>query len=184
MNNSISAAERVRRSRWAGQVEATANKLHQLLLEAPIPMPREPVIHMDLIDGLIELSGYDGDPSGGNESESKVTFQAREKNQRDWMREVAQELGFDREACVQRYAELDEQGVAPRKRRTMPSEDYATALWQDGVKKGWLSQGNEKQQRKLRVELSEKAGKQAVKFSWQLTADQTLEQIKRLADSG
>ena len=143
MSNNITAAERVRRSRWAGQVEATANKLHQLLLEAPIPLPREPVIHMDLIDGLIELSGYVGNSSGEEESPSRAKFQAREKNQRDWMREVAQKLGFDREACIQRYAELDEQGLAPRKRRTMPSEDYATALWQDGVKKGWLTQGNE-----------------------------------------
>ena len=55
MNSPISAAERVRRSRWAGQVEATANKLHQLLLETPIHMPREPVIDMDLIEGLIRL---------------------------------------------------------------------------------------------------------------------------------
>ncbi|MCZ6501153.1 MAG: glycosyltransferase family 1 protein, partial [Gammaproteobacteria bacterium] len=35
--------------------------------------------------------------------------------------------------------------------------------------------------RELRTELSEKAGKQAENFSWQLTADQTLAQIKRLA---
>lgn len=35
--------------------------------------------------------------------------------------------------------------------------------------------------RELRTELSEKAGKQAENFSWQLTADRTLAQIKRLA---
>ena len=121
-------------------------------------MPREPVIHMDLIDGLIELSGYVENSSGEEKSPLRVKFQAREKNQRDWMREVAQELGFDREACIQRYAVLDEQGIAPRKRRTMPSEDYAAALWQDGVKKGWLTQRSETRQRKLRIELSQVTG--------------------------
>jgi len=138
MNKPMTAAERVRRSRWAGQVEAAANKLHELLLEAPIPMPREPVIHMDLIEGLIELSGYEGSSSVEEESTPKVQFQAPERNQRDWMKEIAEELGYDQEAAIKRYAELDEQGVAPRKRRTMPSEDYAAALWQDGIKKGWL----------------------------------------------
>ena len=99
MNEPLSAAERVRRSRWASQVETTADRLHHLLLNTPIPMPREPKVNHDLVAGLIELSGYKVDTHPADDA-FNVTFTASGKNQRDWMREIAQECLYERDRSI------------------------------------------------------------------------------------
>jgi hypothetical protein len=148
MNKPLSAAERVRRSRWAGQVETTADRLHQLLLSTPVPMPKEPKINHDLVAGLIELTGYQVDAHPAVDA-FNVTFTPSGKNQRDWMQEIAQECRYDRDKSIERYSQMDENGTIPRKRRTMSSHDYAVALWSDGVSKGWLSLADKSLQSKL-----------------------------------
>ena len=152
MNEPLSAAERVRRSRWASQIETTAERLHHLLLSTPIPMPREPHINHDLVAGLIELSGYNAN-SHPEDDAFNVNFTASGKNQRDWMREIALELHYDRDRCIDRYAQLDEDGTTPRKRKSMSSHDYAVALWSDGVSKGWISPSDTGLQSKLEADL-------------------------------
>ncbi|MGE0284004.1 MAG: hypothetical protein AB7P20_25795 [Rhizobiaceae bacterium] len=51
----MSAAERVRLSRWVNKVEALGDELLSLLQQAPDPLPREPVFSSDLVE---ILSGF------------------------------------------------------------------------------------------------------------------------------
>lgn len=151
MKEPLSAAERVRRSRWASQVETSADRLHQLLLNSPIPMPREPKVNHDLVAGLIELTGYQVDAHPAVDA-FNVTFTQSGKNQRDWMQEIAQKCQYDRDKSIERYSQFDENGTIPRKRKSMSSHDYAVALWSDGVSKGWLSLANKSLQPKLEAD--------------------------------
>lgn len=63
-------------------------------------------------------------------------------SQRDYMRKLAIEFGGDRARVCAAYAQAERDGVVARNRNThdRASEDYATALWEDGVAKGWLEQ--------------------------------------------
>jgi hypothetical protein len=57
----MTSAERVRRARWVNRFEETAFKLMELLNEAPDPLPRQPEIPADLVEGLrpfISASNY------------------------------------------------------------------------------------------------------------------------------
>lgn len=61
-------------------------------------------------------------------------------SQRDYMRELLVRLGGDRDKVCAAYARAEQEGIVTRNRNThnMPPEDYSAALWEDGVKKGWL----------------------------------------------
>ena len=60
--------------------------------------------------------------------------------QRDAMREVFGKYNGDRDKAIMAYAWLEENSYAPRKNNThnFGSMYYAEALYNDGVKKGWL----------------------------------------------
>jgi len=60
--------------------------------------------------------------------------------QRDFMRKLLVELGGDKELVCAAYAQAERRGVVNRNSDThgKAPEDYAAALWQDGIKKGWL----------------------------------------------
>jgi hypothetical protein len=60
--------------------------------------------------------------------------------QRDAMREVFRKYNGDRDKAIMAYAWLEENSYAPRKNNThnFGSMYYAEALYNDGVKKGWL----------------------------------------------
>jgi hypothetical protein len=61
--------------------------------------------------------------------------------QRDMMRELIRRLGQDEEAIVREYAKAERAGRVDRKSdlHSLSAEDYARALWRDGLKKGWLA---------------------------------------------
>jgi len=60
--------------------------------------------------------------------------------QRDAMREVFSKYNGEKIKVIKAYAWLEENGYAPRKNNThnFSSIYYAEALYNDGVKKGWL----------------------------------------------
>jgi hypothetical protein len=60
--------------------------------------------------------------------------------QRDFMRRKVAELGANRNAVCSAYARAERDGIISRNRNAhnMAPEDYAAALWEDGVNKGWL----------------------------------------------
>ena len=60
--------------------------------------------------------------------------------QRDAMREVFGKYNGDRDKAIMAYAWLEENSYAPRKNNThnFGSMYYAEALYNDGIKKGWL----------------------------------------------
>lgn len=58
----MSAAERVRLSRWVNRVEATADELLELLETGPRPLPRKPVLDPKLVDMLASLTLDQDDP--------------------------------------------------------------------------------------------------------------------------
>jgi hypothetical protein len=61
--------------------------------------------------------------------------------QRDYMRKLFVEMGGDVGKACAAYARAERDGIVARSRNThdMTPEDYARALWNDGVKKGWLA---------------------------------------------
>ncbi len=120
--------------RWPARVTSTADKLLELLENAPEYTPREPIIDLALIDRLIALTGHtpEAKPKPLN-----ISFKA-ELSQRDYMRDVALKHRWDADASIAEYSVLDEKGEAPRESRTQDSYSYAKALWNDGLKKGWL----------------------------------------------
>jgi hypothetical protein len=127
--------QQAKKYRWAGQVEKTANKLNTLLADPPDTIPRQPEINPKLIERLMAVSGQKPPKTP---APMKITFTNQEKNQRDWMREIALDARWDQEKTVQEYARLDAAGKTPRKNRTQDSTSYARALWNDGLQKGWL----------------------------------------------
>lgn len=56
------------------------------------------------------------------------------------MRDLLVELGVDKHTVCAAYARAERDGLVLRDRNSneMSPEDYALALWEDGVKKGWL----------------------------------------------
>lgn len=62
-------------------------------------------------------------------------------SQRDYMRELLVQFGSDRDRVCIAYAQAEHDGVVSRSRNAnaMSPEDYAVALWEDGVNKGWLN---------------------------------------------
>lgn len=65
---------------------------------------------------------------------------AGEVSQRDYMRKLAIELSGDRTKVCAAYAQAERDGIVARSRNThdRASEDYAAALWEDGIAKGWM----------------------------------------------
>lgn len=61
--------------------------------------------------------------------------------QRDYMRELLVQFGGDSDRVCAAYAQAERDGVVSRNRNAnaMPPEDYAVALWEDGINKGWLN---------------------------------------------
>lgn len=61
-------------------------------------------------------------------------------SQRDCMRKLFVEFAGDKGRTCAAYAQAERNGIVIRNRNTrnMAPEDYAAALWEDGVKKGWL----------------------------------------------
>lgn len=65
----------------------------------------------------------------------------RKLSQRDYMRELVRRFGHDEERVVREYAGAEERGEVERKSNShhITAEQYARALWNDAVKKGWIS---------------------------------------------
>jgi len=57
------------------------------------------------------------------------------------MRRLVMRFGIDEERVVREYAEAEKRGEVERKRNSSnyTAEHYASALWNDAVKKGWIS---------------------------------------------
>ena len=128
--------DRSQKYRWAARVELTAGKLNDLLAAPPENPPRAPIIDDELIGRLIALTGYQ--QKGEQPKEFKVDFKQSGPSQRDYMKNLAVEYRWEKERVISEYAELDEKGKIPRKNRTQGSYSYATAMWNDGIQKGWL----------------------------------------------
>lgn len=62
-------------------------------------------------------------------------------SQRDYMRELVKRFGPDEERVVREYAAAEERGEVERKSDShrITAEQYARALWNDAIKKGWIS---------------------------------------------
>jgi hypothetical protein len=60
--------------------------------------------------------------------------------QRDAMREAFNKYSGEKEKTIKAYAWLEEKGYAPRKNNShnFSARYYAEALFNDGIKKGWL----------------------------------------------
>ena len=61
--------------------------------------------------------------------------------QREFMRELYQRFGGNRPDVVQHYASAERDGIVNRKRNMnqQTPEQYAEALFADGIAKGWLA---------------------------------------------
>lgn len=62
--------------------------------------------------------------------------------QRDVMRAIYNASGGDRDASVKAYAQAERNGRAVRKKNAskLDADKYASALWKDGITKGWFGQ--------------------------------------------
>lgn len=60
--------------------------------------------------------------------------------QRDYMRHLVSQLGLDKAKVCAAYAqaERDDKVSRIRDQNDTSPEAYADALWEDGIKKGWL----------------------------------------------
>jgi hypothetical protein len=65
----------------------------------------------------------------------------RKSSQRDYMRGLVRRFGPDEERVVREYAATEGRGEVERKNNShlITAEQYARALWNDAVKKGWIS---------------------------------------------
>jgi hypothetical protein len=66
--------------------------------------------------------------------------------QRDYMRKLVAQFGFDQERVCSAYALAEREGIVRRKsnQTALSAEDYARRLWLDGIRKGWLGQKSSK----------------------------------------
>jgi len=144
MSDSFTASERVRHSRWAGQVELTAEKLLNLLQNPPPVMRKIPEIDPMMIEALKVLVDNNDRPFTEAKDHKVVKpmaikqFRVRRKTQREFMKEIATRHGGNRDATIEEYAKKDAAGEIPRKSKRISSYDYAVAMWADGMSKGWL----------------------------------------------
>jgi hypothetical protein len=62
------------------------------------------------------------------------------KSQRQMMRELHRRYGDDAERIIREYAAAERRGEVPRRSDShgLTAEQYARALWSDGMRKGWL----------------------------------------------
>lgn len=61
-------------------------------------------------------------------------------SQRDFMRQLVSRFGHDEERVVREYAAAEARGEVERQSNShrLTAEQYARALWNDAVKKGWI----------------------------------------------
>jgi hypothetical protein len=71
----------------------------------------------------------------------EVPAHIRGSSQREFMRFLYLESGYDRDHTIERYAAAEDQGLVARGRNRsgMSAEAYARALFADGTAKGWLA---------------------------------------------
>lgn len=64
----------------------------------------------------------------------------RKPSQREYIRELVRRFGVNEERVVREYAAAVERGEVERKSNShgITAEQYARALWNDAVKKGWI----------------------------------------------
>ena len=64
----------------------------------------------------------------------------KHSRQHDYMRELVTSLGYEQLAVCAAYAAAEADGLIARisNVHNRSPEEYALALWRDGVKKGWL----------------------------------------------
>jgi hypothetical protein len=74
-------------------------------------------------------------------TESCVIELMKKPSQRDYMRELVRRFGVNAEHVVREYAAAEERGEVERRSNShrITAEQYARALWNDAVKKGWIS---------------------------------------------
>ena len=58
--------------------------------------------------------------------------------QREFMIGLREKYGADKERVCLAYVRAEDQGEVGRKGRSKTPEQYADALWRDGIHKGWL----------------------------------------------
>ena len=60
--------------------------------------------------------------------------------QREMMRRLYQQFGADKKKACQAYAQAEQRGEVVRNRNAGSNspEQYASDLWSDGMRKGWL----------------------------------------------
>ncbi len=63
-------------------------------------------------------------------------------SQRDYMRRLFQEYGDNEDVLISNYAEGEKRGVVSRGSNMyeLSPEEYAQALYNDGIRKGWIVQ--------------------------------------------
>jgi len=61
-------------------------------------------------------------------------------SEQDFMRGLVRRFGLDEERVVREYAAAEERGEVERKSNShkITAEQYARALWNDAVNKGWI----------------------------------------------
>ncbi len=61
-------------------------------------------------------------------------------SQRDVLRRLVERFGMNEERVVKEYAAAERRGEVRRdsNKYSISAEDYARALWRDGVRKGWI----------------------------------------------
>jgi hypothetical protein len=93
-----------------------------------------------LADGTLLSAPFDSEKTLALQT-SPRTSGKRKQSQRDFMRELVMRFGIDEERVVREYAEAEKRGEVERKRNSSnyTAEQYARALWNDAVKKGWIS---------------------------------------------
>lgn len=86
--------------------------------------------------------GPDGTPATAHRTTRTVERVARPRTQRNVMRSMWARWGPDEERVILEYAAAEERGDAPRKSNEHghTAEQYARALLNDGLKKGWLKE--------------------------------------------
>ncbi len=61
--------------------------------------------------------------------------------QREFMRGLVKQLGHNQKLVCASYSQAERDGIVERRNNTtgLSAENYAIALWKDGLKKGWLA---------------------------------------------
>ncbi len=93
-----------------------------------------------LADGALLSAPFDSEKTLVAYKPPQVS-RKRKQTQRDFMRELVSRFGIDEERVIHEYAEAEKRGEVERKSNShnYTAEQYARALWNDGMKKGWIS---------------------------------------------